>query len=70
VPALEVLLGTRPVANLIREARTFQLRSLLQTAGSQGMCLLDTSLAQLVRDGAVTRAEALLHAEDPKLLPA
>ena len=70
VPALEVLLGTRPVANLIRESKTFQLRSVLQTGGSQGMCLLDTSLAYLVREGTVTREEALLHAEDVKLLPA
>ncbi|HET9041837.1 MAG TPA: type IV pilus twitching motility protein PilT [Burkholderiales bacterium] len=70
VPALEILLGTRAVANMVREAKTFQLRSLLQTAASQGMCLLDASLAQLVRDGLVTRDEAALHAEDPKLLPA
>ncbi|MEO8195708.1 MAG: type IV pilus twitching motility protein PilT [Thermoanaerobaculia bacterium] len=70
VPALEILLGTRPVANLIRESKTFQLRSVLQTGAAQGMCLLDTSLAQLVRDGVVTRAEALLHADDAKLLPA
>ncbi len=34
------------------------------------MCLLDISLAQLVRSGAVTREEALLHADDPKLIPA
>ncbi len=68
VPALEILLGTRPVANLIRESKTFQLRSVLQTGAAQGMCLLDTSLAHLVRDGIVTREEALLHAEDAKLL--
>lgn len=68
VPALEILLGTRPVANLIRESKTFQLRSVLQTGAAQGMCLLDTSLAHLVRDGVVTRDEALLHAEDVKLL--
>ncbi len=70
VPALEILLGTRPVANLIRESKTFQLRSVLQTGAAQGMCLLDTSLAHLVRDGVVTREEALLHADDVKLLPA
>ena len=69
VPALEILLGTRPVANPIRESKTFQLRSVLQTGISQGMCLLDTSLAHLIRDGVVTRDEALLHAEDVKLLP-
>ena len=57
------------MANLIRESKTFQLRSVLQTGISQGMCLLDTSLAHLIRDGVVTRDEALLHAEDVKLLP-
>lgn len=68
VPALEILLGSRPVSNLIRESKTFQLRSVLQTGASQGMCLLDTSLAHMIRDGVVTREEAALHAEDVKLL--
>jgi twitching motility protein PilT len=70
VPAYEVLLGTRAVANLIREQKTFQLRSVLQTGAAQGMQLLDASLAQLLRDGVVRREEALVHAEDPKALPA
>jgi twitching motility protein PilT len=69
VAALEVLLGTRAVANLVRESKSFQIRSVLQTGGAQGMCLLDISLAALVRSGVVTRDEALLHAEDAKLLP-
>ena len=46
-----MLYGTRAVANLIRDRKTFQLRSILQTGGSQGMCLLDASLAFLVRAG-------------------
>ncbi len=70
VPAIEVLLGTRPVANLIRESKTFQIRSVLQTGAAQGMGLLDSALAQLVRAGVVTRDEALLQAEDPKAIPA
>jgi twitching motility protein PilT len=70
LPALEILLGTRAVANLIRESKTYQLRSLMQTAAAQGMALLDASLAQLVRDGLVTRDEALLHADDPRAIPA
>jgi len=69
LPALEVLLGTRAVANLIRESKTFQLRSLMQTSAGQGMTLLDASLAQLVRDRLIGRDEALLHAEDPKAIP-
>jgi twitching motility protein PilT len=70
VPAYEILLGTRAVANLIREQKTFQLRSILQTGSGQGMMLLDASLAQLVRDRTVSREEALRHAEDPKAIPA
>jgi twitching motility protein PilT len=70
VPACEILLGTRAVANLIREQKTFQLRSLMQTGASQGMLLLDASLAALVRDGTIGRDEALRHAEDPRAIPA
>jgi twitching motility protein PilT len=68
VPALEILLGTRAVANLVRESKTFQIRSILQTGSAQGMGLLDGSLAQLLKERVITREEALLHAEDPKLL--
>jgi twitching motility protein PilT len=70
VPAIEVLLGTRAVANLIRDQKTFQLRSILQTGASQGMVLLDASLAQLVRGKAITRDAALEQCEDPKAIPA
>ena len=69
VPALEVMMGTLAVANLIRENKTIQLRSMLQTSGEHGMVLLDQSLAQLVREKKVSREEALRHAEDPKLIP-
>ena len=67
MPALEILLGTRAVANLIRESKTFQIRSILQTGGALGMRLLDVSLAELVKEGVIARDEARRHAEDPKL---
>jgi twitching motility protein PilT len=70
VPALEVLVNTKAVANLIRESKTFQIRSVLQTGGAHGMGLLDASLAELVRAGTITREEALLHAEEPGRLAA
>jgi twitching motility protein PilT len=69
VPALEVLMVTRAAANLIRENKTFQIRSILQTGAAHGMTLLDASLAELVRRGVVSRDEALLHAEDAAKLP-
>ena len=70
VPALEVHVATRAAANLIRENKTFQLRSVIQTGSTQGMCLLDQSLQNLVRSGRVSREEALVHCEDPKVFAA
>ncbi len=70
VPATEILVVTRPVANLIREEKTVQIRSTMQTGAASGMCLLDGSLAQLVKSGVVKRGDALLHADDEKLIPA
>jgi twitching motility protein PilT len=70
VPALEILLNTKAAANLVRDNKTFQLRSVLQTGSSHGMCLLDASLADLVKRRVVTREEAMKHAEEPAKLPA
>jgi twitching motility protein PilT len=70
VPALEVLIVTKAVSSLIRDQKTFQIRSILQTGAAHGMIQLDASLAELVRSGAVTREEALLNAEDPTKIPA
>ena len=63
VPALEVLYVNRAVSNLIRENRTIQIRSILQTGTSQGMCLLEQSLQDMVKSGVVTKEEAMRHME-------
>jgi twitching motility protein PilT len=68
VAALEILQVNKAVSNLIRDNRTFQLRSVLQTGRKQGMLLLDHSIAHLVHQGHVTREEALRHMEDPRIL--
>jgi twitching motility protein PilT len=62
--ATEVLVPTPAVRNLIREAKSHQIYSVLQTGGSHGMQTMDASLAQLVRQGKVTRqlAESRAHA--------
>ncbi|MEI6525045.1 MAG: type IV pilus twitching motility protein PilT [Planctomycetota bacterium] len=64
--AYEMLYVTKPVSNLIRENKTFQIHSVLQTGKSQGMQLLDESLAELVQCGQVSRTEAAIHASDPR----
>jgi len=70
VAALEILVVTPAVGNLIRESKTFQARDLLQTGGEHGMCTLDASLAALVRSGSIARDEALRFCTDPKRLGA
>ncbi len=58
VPALEVLIATTGVANLIREGKTFQLPSLMQTGKGHGMVMLNDSLLELVKRGLVEPGEA------------
>lgn len=70
VAALEVLVVNKAVSNLIRENKTFQIRSVLQTGAAQGMTMMDASLGDLVKRRIVTREEAQRHAEDPARLPA
>jgi|CXWL01.1.fsa_nt_gi twitching motility protein PilT len=66
VPALEILINNKAVSNLIRDEKTFQIYSVLQTGSTHGMCLLDQSLLQLVKAGTITKEEARRHADEPK----
>jgi twitching motility protein PilT len=68
VAAIENLVITRAVGNLIRENKTFQIHSILQTGASQGMVLLDDSIKALLDAGTITRDEALRVCEDAKAL--
>jgi twitching motility protein PilT len=69
VPALEVMIGIPSVANLIREGKTFQIPSIMQTAKKHGMVLMNDSLGELVRKGLVEPQEAYAKASDkPGLL--
>jgi len=66
VAALEVMINSNAVANLIRENRTYQIKSILQTGGAQGQLPLDLSLARLVQEKAISKKEAVKHAEEPR----
>lgn len=66
--AFEVLVGTPAVRSLIRQNKTFQLTSTMQTGKRQGMLLLDDALLALVRSGEVTADAAAAVANDPAAL--
>ena len=65
VPAVEVLVVNARVAQRIVESRTHELVDEMVAGDLYGMQTFDQSLAQLYRDGLVTRADALEHAEAP-----
>ena len=68
VAALEVLVLNRAISNLVREEKTVQIRSAIQTGKNLGMFLLEQSLNELVKDGAVDKDVALGFAEEKKLI--
>jgi twitching motility protein PilT len=69
VPVLEVLIGTPSVANLIREAKIFQIPSIMQTGKKYGMCQMNESFTDLVKRKVVEPQEAYAKATDkPGLL--
>ena len=64
VPALEVLIVNSAVANLIRERKTFQIPSIMQTGKGKGMVQLNDALFDLVTKGIVEPREAYHKAID------
>lgn len=65
VCASEVLVPTPAVRNLIREAKTYQIPSAMQTSRASGMQTMDASLAKLVLDGSITRTLAERRSSTP-----
>ncbi len=65
VCASEVLVPTPAIRNLIREGKTHQIYSALQTSGAMGMQTMDAHLAQLTRQGKITRQLAEQRASVP-----
>ena len=65
VPAYEIMVATPAVRSLIRQNKSFQIASAMQTGKRQGMQLLDDALAELVRSGHVSMDNALAVANDP-----
>jgi twitching motility protein PilT len=70
VPALEVLVINKAIGNMIRDEKTVQIRSSIQTGKAHGMYLLEQSLNELVQQGRITRDKALEFAEEKKLITA
>ncbi|MCK5326237.1 MAG: PilT/PilU family type 4a pilus ATPase, partial [Woeseiaceae bacterium] len=64
IAALEVLINTSAVANLIRQGKLDQLETAMQSGGNVGMQTMDSALMELVRQGLVAGKEAYQQAND------
>ena len=62
--AMEILMNSPAVANVIRESKTFMLPGIIQTGKKAGMVLMDDSVAELYRQGIITPQEAVYRAEN------
>jgi len=68
VAALEILVGNPAISNLIREDKTFQINSVLQTSRSEGMQTLDMALLELYEKKLITAETCLGYAADKKTM--
>lgn len=66
VAAREVMVVTPAISALIREAKTHQVYSAIQTGGREGMCTMEQSLHRLVQEGVISLDDALSKANHPQ----
>jgi twitching motility protein PilT len=64
--ACEIMIGTAPLANMIRTEKTHMLTSIMQTGRNLGMQLMDDAIADLLTDKVIDKATALKNAESRK----
>jgi twitching motility protein PilT len=64
-PALEIMVATTAIRNLVRTAQDHQIRSQISTGSGDGMITMDQSLAELVRLRRISRETALAHCYHP-----
>ena len=63
----EIMIATAAVRNLIREEKTHQIHSAIQTGAAYGMQTVDQVLKNYVEEGVIAKEEALAHATDKKI---
>ncbi|MAR29411.1 MAG: twitching motility protein PilT [Candidatus Marinimicrobia bacterium] len=67
VPACEIMIANTAIKNLIREDKIYQIPSLVQAGGKEGMQTLDQDLQRLLDQGLITRDDAIQIAEKPEI---
>jgi len=68
VAALETMVATSAIRNLIREGKTYQIDSTIQTGGKYGMKTMDMSLVELYKSGVINYDDAMAYAADREIM--
>jgi twitching motility protein PilT len=68
IPAYELLINNSAVSNLIREKRTHEIQTVIETGAEEGMIDMNRCLANLVRTGEITPESAYSRSWNPKTL--
>lgn len=68
IPAYELLINNNAVSNLIREKRTYEIDTVIETGSENGMIDMNRTLSDLVRRGEITPENALLYSFRPEIL--
>ena len=68
VPATELLINNKAIANLIREKRTHEINTVIETSSQDGMIDMNRSLAELVARGEITVESAYQFSLNPNML--
>ncbi len=66
IPAFELLINNAAVANLIRERRTHEIQTVIETGMEHGMIDMNRSLVELVQKGEITVENAFAYSTNPK----
>jgi twitching motility protein PilT len=68
MPAYELLISNSAVSNLIRDNRTHEIDTVIETSSKEGMIDMNRCLANMVRQGDISVESAYLYSSNPKIL--
>jgi twitching motility protein PilT len=66
IPAFEIMRVNNAISNIIREAKTHQIDSVIQTSSHDGMIGMDAFIVKLFRNGDITKETAINNASNPE----
>ena len=68
IAAFEIMIANNAISNLVREGKTHQIQTIIQTGLKSGMRMMDYSLSELVKNGSITREQATIRCVDMEML--